>query len=230
MGARMKIKSLFIMLLVINISSLFCEPFKVVFTGGPGTGKTTLINALAKKGYFTIQEAAKVVIDEAFAVGNDQPWMSMEKFQLDIVNKCLALFNEGFTSAEHANAEVIFLDRAIPDGLAYFEFNGMISPSIITELSRAIRYDIVFVPDFLPVYESHSGRRECQCEAHRLHELLTNVYKLLNYKVIAIPAFNCNRSDLSVEACRKLDVEMRANFVLGELRKLGKLSEFNTVS
>ncbi|MGE4512409.1 MAG: AAA family ATPase, partial [Chryseobacterium sp.] len=35
-----------------------------VITGGPGTGKTTLLNALSANLYKTIQEAARAIIRE----------------------------------------------------------------------------------------------------------------------------------------------------------------------
>ena len=40
-----------------------------VITGGPSTGKTTLLEELAKRGYKTIPEVARVVIDEGIAAG-----------------------------------------------------------------------------------------------------------------------------------------------------------------
>ena len=55
-----------------------------VITGGPGTGKTLLINMLAKLGYATVSEAAREIIDHGLAKGqtlqqirgNEQEWQS----------------------------------------------------------------------------------------------------------------------------------------------------------
>lgn len=74
-----RIKSILKFLLVIIVFPIYCSSAipnqitTVVFTGGPSTGKTTLINALAQKGFCTVKEAATSIIQEEFAAGNDQP-------------------------------------------------------------------------------------------------------------------------------------------------------------
>lgn len=46
-----------------------------IITGGPGAGKTTLINALQKKGFKIVTEDARRIIKEEILIdGNGLPW------------------------------------------------------------------------------------------------------------------------------------------------------------
>ena len=46
-----------------------------VFTGGPGSGKTSLIDALADDGFATMPEAGRAIIQDQVAIGgNALPW------------------------------------------------------------------------------------------------------------------------------------------------------------
>ena len=46
-----------------------------VLTGGPGSGKTTLIQALAKRGFATAPEAGRGIIRDQQAIGGAAlPW------------------------------------------------------------------------------------------------------------------------------------------------------------
>ncbi|MFN3521731.1 MAG: AAA family ATPase [Phenylobacterium sp.] len=47
---------------------------RFILTGAPGAGKTTLIRALAQRGYAVVEEAATDVIAERQAAGVAEPW------------------------------------------------------------------------------------------------------------------------------------------------------------
>ena len=47
---------------------------KYILTGGPGTGKSTLILALEQEGYATVPEAAEAYIKYRQAMGKPDPW------------------------------------------------------------------------------------------------------------------------------------------------------------
>ena len=52
-----------------------------VLTGGPGAGKTTLVEALHEKGFATTHEAGRGVIREEMQAGGDAlPWLDREEF------------------------------------------------------------------------------------------------------------------------------------------------------
>jgi predicted ATPase len=62
-----------------NTVPLAISPTKrYILTGTPGSGKTSVINALAARGYSTVQEAATAAIAEAQQNGVAAPWQYPE--------------------------------------------------------------------------------------------------------------------------------------------------------
>jgi predicted ATPase len=84
---------------------------KYVITGGPGIGKTTIIELLAMKGYKIVPEAARMIIEEEKLVESDAvPWKNLQLFQEKVAARQLELESV-------VKGDVIFLDRGIIDGL-----------------------------------------------------------------------------------------------------------------
>ena len=54
---------------------------KFIITGAPGTGKTSIINHLKKKGYNCIDEISREIISEQIAInGEVLPWKNLSAF------------------------------------------------------------------------------------------------------------------------------------------------------
>jgi predicted ATPase len=89
-----------------------------VITGGPSSGKTTTVNMLTKRGYKTTIEHARHYLDTQRSDGKTVKEVrdNQTEFQLGVLN--MQIEQEGSLSPE----EVVFLDRAIPDALAYYHF------------------------------------------------------------------------------------------------------------
>ncbi|EVU14813.1 AAA domain protein, partial [Vibrio parahaemolyticus V-223/04] len=101
----------------------------IVITGGPGAGKTTLLNALGKQGYATFAEASRSLIEQQSALDNGiLPWTNLPEF----AKLCLNLMSE--QKREALNTNVAFVDRAIPDIVAYLLVGGChIDQAFLTE-------------------------------------------------------------------------------------------------
>ncbi|HEX30079.1 TPA: hypothetical protein ENG04_08370 [Candidatus Poribacteria bacterium] len=164
---------------------------KVVITGGPSSGKSTLIEELSRRGFATVPEAATIVIKR----GLHHPTVDPVSFQREVLSLQIRLERE----AEGRGAEIIFCDRGIYDGLAYLRFYG-ISEKVI-QLPPDWRYDAVFHLEQLP-YVRDNVRFETPGEARRISQLLWEVYRELGYDPIRVPA---------------MEVERRADFVIGRL-------------
>src|SRR5687768_10704324 len=89
-----------------------------VVTGGPGCGKTTTVNILKSRGFQTTIEYARHYIDTQMVTGKtvDEIRSNQKIFQSEILN--LQIQQEVSLDPQ----ETIFLDRAIPDALAYYRF------------------------------------------------------------------------------------------------------------
>ena len=88
-----------------------------VIAGGPGIGKSTVIELLASKGYNIIPEAARIIIESELATNGDAlPWTNVEKFIDKFIE--LQIKNEEEVAKKFPEHEIVFLDRGVvdPDG------------------------------------------------------------------------------------------------------------------
>jgi len=165
---------------------LLSAPFKVqtnwhVITGAPSSGKTTLIDQLADKGFQTVPEGARQYMERETARGRtiDEMRENGIAHQRGIIDTQLRL--EGGLRA----TDLLFLDRALPDSLAYCRFFGLNPNEILPECFRH-RYASVFVLDRFPV-EQNGFRTADDAVAGLLDEWTTRDYRALGYSVVRVP-------------------------------------------
>jgi predicted ATPase len=104
----------------------------------------------------------------------------MSRFQSEILRR-------GFSSeAALPSDELIFLDRAIPDSLAYFRLYG-ISPEPYMKRIRSAKYRRVFYLDPLDSYVADYARIESSDERDQLGSLLLKAYS--DFCIDRVPAF-----------------------------------------
>ena len=153
-----------------------------VITGAPCSGKTTLIRALASHGHKVVNEVARSYINEQLArgVGLDQMKADLLAFEREIFKQKLTL------EAALPKTDLIFLDRAVPDSIAYYRLNGLDS-SEVERASRFVRYKRVLFCDRLAL-QTDDVRKEDQAVTIELERLLWDCYGQLGYDLVRIPA------------------------------------------
>jgi predicted ATPase len=165
---------------------LLSTPFMVqtnwhVITGAPCSGKTTLIDLVAARGFLSVPEVGRKHIEREIARGRTIDEIRASEATFSSVIKDIQLEIERGLKA----TEVIFLDRALPDCLAYFRLAGLNPNEILPECFHH-RYASVFVLDRLPV--QHDGvRTEDDITADLLDEWIPRDYSALGYGVVRIP-------------------------------------------
>ena len=170
-----------------------------VLTGGPGFGKTTLLDYLKNLGFKTGGEVAREIICEQRSTGgNILPGKDIRSFQQEVLKRRLVFYN----SVD--SGEVAFSDRAIPDQIAFARFNGFGAPDVLVRHANEFRYnEIVFVtPPWKEIYRNDAERKESFEKACELHQIIVEVYKELNYSLIELPC---------------ADAKQRAEFVLNQI-------------
>lgn len=153
-----------------------------VITGAPSSGKTTLINALAKLDYLVEHEVARDLIGSLLSCQ-----FSLDDIHRDIIGlqrKILAIKLRREHGKNHN--ETIFFDRGIPDSIAYFNFYNL-NPNIAIKASKHHRYHTIFFCDPLP-FVIDDIRTENQEMALRLSDLIYEAYAQLDYQLIRLPA------------------------------------------
>jgi predicted ATPase len=157
----------------------------IVIIGGPGSGKTTLIEALSQKGYCTYPEISRQVTIDAKRDGVDQLFLTDPML---FSTKLLEGRVKQFQNAIQENEEIIFLDRGIPDVLAYMKYIGDPYPDTFERACNAHRYTkILFLAPWEEIYTSDSERYESFEQAKEIHDFLIQTYSGFGYNPIEVP-------------------------------------------
>ncbi|WP_129790725.1 AAA family ATPase [Sphingosinicella sp. CPCC 101087] len=172
----------------------------IVITGGPGSGKSSLIEALRRRGHHCTDEAGRAIIrDQVASGGTLLPWMDPAGFAQAMLQHDLAAYR---SAAQRSGP--VFFDRGIPDVAGYLRLTGLEVPAAVEEASRACRYNRrVFVAPFWPeIYARDSERRQSADEAERTCAVMVETYGALGYDLEILP---------------RAPVEERADLVLSRL-------------
>ncbi|MBU2949288.1 ATP-binding protein [Tamlana agarivorans] len=158
---------------------------KILITGGPGTGKSTLINALIKRGFPCMEEISRQVIIEAKKKGIDQLFLTNPLLFSEMLLKGRA---QQFKDAENFENKTIFFDRGVHDVLAYMDFIGDSFPQEFKATCKNLIYDTVFVlKPWEAIYKSDSERYETFEQAQDIHKHLVKTYESYQYQLIDVP-------------------------------------------
>jgi len=142
-----------------------------VITGGPCTGKTTIIDSLTSLGYVTIREQARHYIDSCRERGGtaEEIRLNKKEFQWQVLT--MQIEEESKLDPDR----IAFLDRALPDAMAYYEFLNIEYDSRLIEQCNKFCYQKIFVLDRLPLINDYA-RLEDEEEQIRIHNLIIDVY------------------------------------------------------
>ncbi len=159
--------------------------FKIVITGGPCSGKTTVINLLKEKNYKVIPEVATIIIKENLNKDDTEilTWKNFKKFQKEVIKRQLKY--ENMLNNEEG---IVFLDRGIYDSIAYLKKEKIEDKSLFKVCKSD--YDIIFILEPLPFLESNDIRRESEEERKLIHFLIYDTYKEYFDRIFIIHVYN----------------------------------------
>lgn len=173
-----------------------------VITGGPGAGKTAVLEELRKRGGRAAPEVARQIIREQVAAGGEAlPWANTERYTELMLARSVASY------LEHTDAVgATFFDRGIPDVLCYARLIGLSSVAEIRSACATYRYNptVLVAPPWKEIYSSDDERKQTFAEATETHSIMVEVYRECGYRTIELP---------------RVSVSERARFVLDHLTK-----------
>jgi len=160
---------------------------KYIITGPPGSGKSSIMfSGEMDYGYHVVREVAEDYIKKRQAAGIKEPWTEAN-FQERILE--IQVQRE---SRIPVDAGIVWLDRGIPDGLAYVKEGAGLYDRIIDEFKKSdqiMPYErTCFLIMPLKAVETNEVRRENYDEAIAIGNNLEGIYKKLGFEVIKIDA------------------------------------------
>ncbi len=174
-----------------------------MITGGPGSGKTTLINSLKKSGFCVFSELARQMIQD----GGKAPILSLQTKNDGLFFKEILL--KRIRQHQAASEKTIsFFDRGIPDSLAFLNFMGLEKPSILSKAIDKYRYNttVFLLPPWEEIYKNDAVRQESFKESEILFKLIKEAYLESDYLIEELPIGS---------------VEKRVLFIKDKLTSLG---------
>jgi predicted ATPase len=157
----------------------------VVIIGGPGTGKSTIIDGLTAKGYCCYPEISRQVTLEAKKQGIEQLFLENPLLFSELL---LEGRKKQYEDALKESHEIVFIDRGIPDVLAYMHYIGDSYPAHFDLACRENLYTKIFIlPPWEEIYISDHERYENFEQAKLIYNHLVETYKKYGYELIEVP-------------------------------------------
>lgn len=157
----------------------------IVISGGPGSGKSTLIKALQKQGFSRSIEAGRAIIQHQTKIsGNALPWADRALFaelmlSWEIRSYDLALEQKG----------PVFFDRGVPDVIGYLTLCGLPVPEHMHRAASMIQYNrtVFLAPPWQSIFAQDAERKQDFDEAILTFNTMEQTYRGLGYEIALLP-------------------------------------------
>lgn len=172
-----------------------------IITGGPSSGKSTLIDVLEQRGHARSIEAGRGVIQDQVAIGGPAlPWKNPSAF----AEMMLCWEMRSYQIAQQSVGPVFF-DRGVPDVVGYLRLMNLPVPAHVCKAADVFRYNrkVFIAPPWPEIFAQDKERKQDFEEAVRTYEAMILTYMELGYELLELP---------------KAPVEARVTFVLKSVR------------
>lgn len=168
-----------------------------VLTGGPGSGKSALLDALERAGYARSVEAGRgIILDQQTIEGRALPWSDPTLFAEMMLSWEMRSYHIAMRSSG-----TLFFDRGVVDVLGYLRLTGLPVPKHVRRAVETFRYKrhVFIAPPWKEIYTKDRERKQDFEEAVRTYEAMVVAYTEYGYELIELP---------------RVSVEERMRFVL----------------
>lgn len=156
-----------------------------IITGGPGSGKSTLVAALAAAGVATSAEVGRQVVREQLARGGTAlPWGDELAFADAMWPREVAAH-----AAALATGRTVVLDRGAPDVVGFLRVSGLPVSVAIDAAARATRYNprVFLAPFWAEIYQHDPERRQPAALAAATEPVMRDTYAGHGYTIVELP-------------------------------------------
>jgi predicted ATPase len=172
----------------------------IIISGGPGSGKTTLIEALAARGHGRTLEAGRFIIQQQVAIGGRALHWGDKALFAELM---LAHEMRNYEEAK-AHSGLVFFDRGVPELRLYLPMVGLTTPAHFDKAAEFYRYNrkVFVAPPWREIFANDAERKQDFAEAVSSFDWCMRAYGEAGYDVVELP---------------KASVEERITFVLDRL-------------
>ena len=155
---------------------------KILITGGPGSGKTSLINELENRKFNCEKEIVRSLTLEGKKDGNDQLFLKEPlNFSKALLDLRIIQFNKNQV------VPITFFDRGVHETLAYLNFITTKYDNDFLEKCKKIKYDMVFIlPPWKQIYKQDECRYETFEESIKIYQEIVEIYHFFKMKTIIL--------------------------------------------
>mgnify|MGYP001259739747 CR=1 FL=1 len=172
---------------------------RYIITGAPGTGKSSIINELTKRGYSCAKEISRELISEKInSNGENLSWNNQVTFENEIIKR---RYKQYINSPENC---IYFFDRSIIDSLAYLNISKLNTSLDIIEIIKKCHFNktVFYTPIWEEIYVNDSERKEDINRAKEIEISIIKTYRRYGYKMIEVP---------------KIPILKRADFIISKI-------------
>ncbi|HAT6800683.1 TPA: AAA family ATPase [Citrobacter freundii] len=173
---------------------------RFILTGGPGSGKSTIIDTIIKRGFWCSKEAGRGVIQDQVNIGGDAlPWANQTAFAELMLSWEMRSWHEA-----EEQTQPCFFDRGVPDVVGYLRLSELPIPRHLDNAVEKFRYNrIVFIaPPWRDIYVQDTERKQSFDVAVATYHAMVKTYRMYDYQLIELPC---------------VSVEERADFILSRI-------------
>lgn len=155
---------------------------RFVLAGGPGAGKTTVLDALMQHGFYCLPDVARAVIRRRLDSG-----LSARPEPAEFARAIFAGDVENYRSAP--KNRVCFFDRGVVDALGMLRHCGELSDDQLNLNLRHYPYHkVAFIfPPWKEIYRMDSERDQTFEESVQVHQSVKTWYSRCGYEVLEVP-------------------------------------------
>ena len=176
---------------------------KVIFTGSPGSGKSSVIEKLVLLGYEMMPEAPRQVMEEQKKLEFGKlPNTDFEGFARLCIERAVEHYRD-------CSAKVTIFDRGIPDIPAYLQYAQFQVGADIEKIIPSHPYNptVFFFPPWEEIYEKDRIRYESYEQAVSIGIFIKNYYVSLGYELVEVPKIPVDdRADVIVKQMKAHDI------------------------
>jgi predicted ATPase len=156
-----------------------------IISGGPGSGKTAIIEKLASRGFTTVAETGRAILREQAESGGEATHDGDAAAYGSLMLKRAV---EDYKRMRGAD-EPVFFDRGIAELVGYFRLKGLPVPAEVASAGHEYRSNrLVFLtPPWQAIYRQDAERRQDWAEAVRTFELIREAYVEAGYDPVEVP-------------------------------------------